>query len=191
MFLNSCRVETGECRCSWQSGGAAPWHLPPGLPKQPSIPDTVLSLCPAVNQCHGRISSSISFVFRISGCKWKLQPPPSVRTAGGEERGGNSRSMTGALSSHSSGHPNSQEACGLWRGSAAAFPRESFAWKANECHGPSLAPVKRVSFPLCSTLLPSPCLCFLWIWTFLSTSVNTHCGKLPWEHHFLVDLPLS
>lgn len=98
---------------------------------------------------------------------------------------------TRTLSRHSSGHPDSQEACGLWRGSAVAFPHENFAWKANECHGPSLAPVKRVSFPLCSTLLPSPCLCFFWIRMFLSTSVNTHCGKLPWEHHFLVDLPLS
>lgn len=87
--------------------------------------------------------------------------------------------------------PCSQEACGLWRVSAVAFPHESFTWKANGCHGPSLAPAKRVSFPLCSTLLPSPCLCFFWIRTFLSTSVNTHCGKLPWEHHFLVDLPLS
>lgn len=167
--------------------GCRSWHLPPGLPKQPSTPDTALSSCPAMNQCHRGISSSIWFICHISGCKWKLQPPPSVRTAGSQERRGSSRSLRQgpsqdtALATLIHRKPVACEGAQL----------ESFAWKANECHGPSLAPVKRVSFPLCSTLLPSPCLCFFWIQTFLSTSVNTHCGKLPWEHHFLVDLPLS
>lgn len=82
-------VEIGKCRCSWQSRDAAAWHLPPGFPEQASIPDPVLSFCPAVSQCHGRISSSISVMFHISDCKWKLQPPASVRTV----RRGNARSL--------------------------------------------------------------------------------------------------
>lgn len=50
-----------------------------------------------------------------------------------------------------------------------------------------------VSSSLCSALLPFPCLCFSWTrgQMFVSTSVNAHCGKLPWEHHFWVVLPLS
>lgn len=56
------------------------------LAPSPKAPKTTQhSRHPALNQCHGRISSSISFIFHISG--WR-----------GEER-------RGTLSRHSSGHP--------------------------------------------------------------------------------------
>lgn len=76
----------------------------------------VFSFCIVVSQCHGRISSSADKRILVQFPYFLLYmeaADPGMRTAGGREQGGNSRTMTQTLLRYSYGHPNLQEACGL------------------------------------------------------------------------------
>lgn len=183
------RYENAEvCVEQWLCSTTAAYlaHLPTALKWTGCNSDAVFSFCIFVRQCHETAPRS-STKQRVIHCLYSSLWVETAghRTGAPAARDGISGTLTHSLTRHLHG-----------MGTVMRFSHKVGRLELLlefECHEQSQVLDTRVSFPLCSALLPSPCLCFSWTrgQTFVSTSVNAHCRKLPREHHFWVDLPLS